>query len=96
MDLGLAGKRVLVTGGTGGIGRAIVQAFAAEGAHVAFTYRNSAAAASAVSAALDGKTRTLAVPYDLADAASVASAIASASRFKHRSAPPSTRKRDRS
>jgi len=75
MDLGLAGKRVLVTGGTGGIGRAIVHAFAAEGAHVAFTYRNSAAAASAVSAALDGKTPTLAVPYDLADAASIASAI---------------------
>jgi len=76
MDLGLAGKRVLVTGGTGGIGRAIVHAFAAEGAHVAFTYRSSTAAARALSAALGGETRALAVRYDLADAESVASGVA--------------------
>jgi 3-oxoacyl-[acyl-carrier protein] reductase len=41
VETGLAGKRVLVTGGAGGIGSACVQAFAAEGARVAIHYRSS-------------------------------------------------------
>lgn len=41
MDLGLADKKVLVTGGAGGIGSAVVRAFAAEGANVALHYRSS-------------------------------------------------------
>jgi 3-oxoacyl-[acyl-carrier protein] reductase len=40
MDLGLKGKRVLVSGGTKSIGRAIVDAFVAEGAAVGFCARD--------------------------------------------------------
>jgi 3-oxoacyl-[acyl-carrier protein] reductase len=38
VDTGLAGKRVLVTGGSGGIGSACVRAFMAEGAEVVVHY----------------------------------------------------------
>ncbi|MEX0297716.1 MAG: SDR family NAD(P)-dependent oxidoreductase [Kordiimonas sp.] len=41
MDLGLKGRRVLVTGGTRGIGAAIIQVLLSEGASVAFCSRNS-------------------------------------------------------
>ncbi len=44
----LEGKTALVTGGSRGIGAAIVRRFAEQGADVAFTYRSSAAPAEAL------------------------------------------------
>ncbi len=56
MDLGLTGKKVIVTGGSKGIGLATAQAFLAEGAHVVIASRNAealeAAAASMASASI--------------------------------------------
>ncbi|MEO1491343.1 MAG: short-chain dehydrogenase/reductase [Pseudomonadota bacterium] len=50
MDLGLAGKKVVVTGGSKGIGLAVAQAFAAEGARVVISSRT----AEALEAAAEG------------------------------------------
>ena len=66
----LAGKTALVTGGSRGIGKAIVRALAAEGAKVAFTYNSNADAANELVKELELDQReALAVQADAADAA---------------------------
>ena len=48
MDLGLTGKKAIITGGSRGIGRAIAQTLIEEGASVAICARNAERVASAV------------------------------------------------
>jgi NAD(P)-dependent dehydrogenase (short-subunit alcohol dehydrogenase family) len=50
MDLGLAGLKAVVTGGTKGIGRSVAEHLAAEGVNVAICARNAAEVADAVAA----------------------------------------------
>ncbi len=54
MDLGLSGKKAIITGGSKGIGRAIADTLAAEGCDVAICARNADGVAAAVEA-LKGK-----------------------------------------
>ncbi len=54
METGLGGKRVLVTGASGGIGAACARAFAAEGASVFVHYHRGRERAEAVAAELGG------------------------------------------
>ncbi len=70
------GRSVLVTGGTRGIGRAIVVAFAEAGARVAFTYRSSVDAAAALENDLrTGGADTLSFQGDAAAMASATEAV---------------------
>ena len=75
-DSGLTDKVVIVTGGSRGIGRAIVELFCAEGADVTFFFReNSAAAAEVVAAGHAAGWRVTAAQVDIRDAGGSAAAV---------------------
>jgi 3-oxoacyl-[acyl-carrier protein] reductase len=65
MDLGLQGKIVLITGASRGIGRAIANAFAREGCHLAIAARGQEALESAAAELRAQGVQVLAVPADL-------------------------------
>ena len=73
---GIAGKTAIVTGGSRGIGRAIVERLAADGADVTFFYRENAAAANeVVAAALAAGWKVAAEQLDIRDSAACAAAV---------------------
>jgi 3-oxoacyl-[acyl-carrier protein] reductase len=75
-DAGIAGKVALVTGGSRGIGRAIVLLLAGQGADVTFFYQSNAAAAQEVVAAGSAAGGTIsAAQVDIRDATACAAAV---------------------
>lgn len=76
MSLTLQNKRALVTGGSRGIGAAIVKRLAREGAHVALTYVSRPDQANeTVKAAQAFGVQALAIQADSADAEAVVAAV---------------------
>jgi 3-oxoacyl-[acyl-carrier protein] reductase len=72
MDLQLAGRTAVVTGGTKGIGRAIVEALAAEGAAVGFCARTADDVAATEKALVESGTRAVGRVVDIADGPALA------------------------
>lgn len=75
-DSGLSGKTVLVTGGSRGIGRAIVELFAVEGAAVTFLFRADTKAADELMEHAKSRSYTVFCEQtDVRDAAACAAAV---------------------
>src|SRR3989440_5349365 len=76
MNHQLENKRALVTGGSRGIGAAVVKRLARDGAHVALTYVSKPDQADEIAKAARALgVRALAIRADSADAGAVAAAV---------------------
>lgn len=78
MDLGLKNKNVLITGGSKGIGLAIAELFAAEGANVAICARNVDGVTKAVASLAERGVKSWGKAVDVADAAALKQWVESA------------------
>ena len=75
-ESGLSGKVAIVTGGSRGIGRAIVELLASQGAVVNFFYRGNEAAANEVVACVQATGgQVTAIQVDVSDSAACAAAV---------------------
>ena len=78
MDLGLKGKKAVVTGGSRGIGRAIADLLAEEGADVAICARNAEQVADAVKALQAKGVNAWGQAVDIADGPAIRAFVAQA------------------
>lgn len=78
MDLGLKGLKAIVTGGTKGIGRAIAQTLAAEGAHVALCARHADEVAKTVTELSAYGVKVFGRAADVSDGAALQAWVAGA------------------
>jgi NAD(P)-dependent dehydrogenase (short-subunit alcohol dehydrogenase family) len=80
MDLGLRGKKALITGSTKGIGRAVTDLFADEGCDVSICSRNEADVATAIQAIATKGVKATGRAIDVADGAALKSWVTDGAR----------------